>query len=98
GESDPAPTDRNGDGVIATWLASATVANQPYLLPDPRLPPRAASHFTSTRCAGTRRPDDLTEAIRTCQALVEERGLEMLVLDQTRPDIGLPVVKVIVPG
>jgi ribosomal protein S12 methylthiotransferase accessory factor YcaO len=24
--------------------------------------------------------------------------MEMLVLDQTRPDIGLPVVKVIVPG
>ena len=32
------------------------------------------------------------------QRLVEERGLELLVLDQTRPDIGLPVVKVIVPG
>ena len=28
----------------------------------------------------------------------EARGLEMLVLDQTRPDIGLPVAKVIVPG
>ena len=24
--------------------------------------------------------------------------MEMLVLDQTRPDIGLPVVKVVVPG
>ena len=26
------------------------------------------------------------------------KGLEMLVLDQTRADVGLPVVKVIVPG
>jgi oxazoline/thiazoline synthase len=26
------------------------------------------------------------------------QGLEMLVLDQTRPDVGLPVVRVIVPG
>ena len=25
-------------------------------------------------------------------------GLEVLVLDQTRPDVGLPVVKVVVPG
>lgn len=33
-----------------------------------------------------------------CQRLVEERGLEMMVLDQTRPEIGLPVAKVIVPG
>ena len=33
-----------------------------------------------------------------CQQLVERQGLELLVLDQTRPDIGLPVVKVVVPG
>jgi ribosomal protein S12 methylthiotransferase accessory factor len=38
------------------------------------------------------------EDVLACQALVERLGLEMLVLDQTRPDIGLPVVKVIVPG
>ena len=25
-------------------------------------------------------------------------GLEVLVLDQTRPDVGLPVVRVVVPG
>jgi oxazoline/thiazoline synthase len=29
---------------------------------------------------------------------LEALGMEVLVLDQTRPDIGLPVVKVIVPG
>ena len=33
-----------------------------------------------------------------CQALVEGQGMEMMVLDQTRAEIGLPVVKVIVPG
>ena len=32
-----------------------------------------------------------------CQQIVETNGMEMLVLDQTRPDIGLKVVKVIVP-
>ena len=42
--------------------------------------------------------DDLCDDVLACQALVERQGLEMLVLDQTRPDIGLPVVKVIVPG
>ena len=36
--------------------------------------------------------------MKLCQKIVEEKGLEMLVLDQTRPDIGLRVVKVIVPG
>ena len=34
----------------------------------------------------------------TCQQIVESKGMEMLVLDQTRPDIGLRVVRVIIPG
>ena len=38
------------------------------------------------------------EEVERCRALVEARGMEFLVLDQTRPDIGLPVVRVIVPG
>jgi ribosomal protein S12 methylthiotransferase accessory factor len=33
-----------------------------------------------------------------CKSLVEQHGMEMLVLDLTRPDIELPVVKVVVPG
>ena len=32
------------------------------------------------------------------EALARGAGSELLVLDQTRADIGLPVVKVIVPG
>ncbi len=32
------------------------------------------------------------------RAPVEERGMEMLALDQTVPDPGLPVVEVVVPG
>ncbi|MEV6642559.1 TOMM precursor leader peptide-binding protein [Amycolatopsis sp. NPDC051371] len=32
------------------------------------------------------------------RAELERAGLEVFVLDQTRPDIGLPVVKVLVPG
>ena len=34
----------------------------------------------------------------TCVDIVKGAGLETLVLDQTRPDIGLNVVKVIIPG
>ncbi len=36
--------------------------------------------------------------VKLCQRIVESKGMEMLVLDQTRPDIGLRVAKVIVPG
>ncbi len=41
---------------------------------------------------------DLKEEIDYCRGLVEDRQMEFLVLDQTRPDIGLNVVRVIVPG
>ena len=30
--------------------------------------------------------------------IAKRAGLDFLVLDQTRPDIGVPVVRVIVPG
>jgi ribosomal protein S12 methylthiotransferase accessory factor len=36
--------------------------------------------------------------VLTCVEIAANHGLETLVLDQTRPDIGLSVVKVIVPG
>jgi ribosomal protein S12 methylthiotransferase accessory factor len=42
--------------------------------------------------------DDVAEDVRACQALVEGAGMELIILDQTRPEIGLPVVKVVVPG
>lgn len=73
------------------WLQTATVENQPYLRPLPG-PPRGASAYRP--CA----TDDLLDDVRACQALVERHGMEMLVLDQTRPEIGMPVVKVVVPG
>ncbi|MHB1558434.1 MAG: TOMM precursor leader peptide-binding protein [Isosphaeraceae bacterium] len=80
------------DGETLEWLRTATVANQPYLLPAEGVPARTASSF------GREPGDDLADDVRRCQAIVEERGLELIVLDQTRPEIGLPVVKVIVPG
>jgi oxazoline/thiazoline synthase len=30
--------------------------------------------------------------------LAKSRGIEVLVLDQTRPDVGFPVVRVVAPG
>jgi ribosomal protein S12 methylthiotransferase accessory factor len=85
---------RSGEGEVdetEEWLRTATLANQPYLLPNGD-PPRDASAYPR---AWT---DDLAEDVRLCQKLVEQRGMEMLVLDQTRAEVGLPVAKVIVPG
>jgi bacteriocin biosynthesis cyclodehydratase domain-containing protein len=38
------------------------------------------------------------EQVKACVRLVKRQGLDFLVLDQTRPDIETPVVRVIVPG
>jgi oxazoline/thiazoline synthase len=41
---------------------------------------------------------DTCEQVSACVRLANREGLDFLVLNQTRPDIGVPVVRVIVPG
>ncbi len=41
---------------------------------------------------------DTREQVMSCVRLAKRAGLDFLVLDQTRPDIQVPVVRVIVPG
>ena len=79
------------DPETAHWLETATTANQPYLLPAEG-PPRAAASYPRGWA------DDVADDVRACQAVAGRAGMEMLVLDQTRPEVGLPVAKVIVPG
>lgn len=74
------------------WWENATVANQPYLVPDPERPACTPEDFTYEPT------HDLLDDVRTVWHRLEAAGLEVLVLDQTRPDLGLPVVKVVVPG
>ena len=42
--------------------------------------------------------NDALDEINYLRAIIENKGMEMLVLDQTRADVDCPVVKVIVPG
>jgi ribosomal protein S12 methylthiotransferase accessory factor len=74
-----------------SWWTRATVANQPYLLPGPGPALRAADYRYSPRT-------DLADDISRVCALARSASLDILVLDQTRPDINMPVVKVVVPG
>ena len=80
------------DPLAVDWWKTATLSNQPYLAPDENVTPKV---YTDYPQLGS---DDLLEDVMRCQKIVEKRGMEMLVLDQTRPDIGLKVAKVIVPG
>ncbi len=73
------------------WWSSATWENQPFVQPLDG-PSRRRSDFSDWGY------HDLLDDVDRCRQILEGRGLEVLVLDQTRADIGLPVVKVIVPG
>ncbi|BAY23370.1 hypothetical protein NIES2100_31350 [Calothrix sp. NIES-2100] len=82
----------SADSLAIAWWKSAKVSNQPLLIPDRQTVPRVYADYPQMAS------HDLLEDVKLCQQIVEKNGLEMLVLDQTRPDIGLRVAKVIVPG
>ena len=77
------------DPLALRWWKTARLANCSWLAPAAGA---AAGKYSVIETADSR--DD----VEYCRGLVEARGLEFLVLDQTRPDIGMPVVRVIVPG
>ena len=93
----PRPGSRDGrpmidDPLALKWWKTARLADCSWLTPAAEAPPCTASRYQVIESTDSR--DD----VEHCRALVEARGMEFLVLDQTRPDIGMPVVRVIVPG
>jgi ribosomal protein S12 methylthiotransferase accessory factor len=65
--------------------------DHPYLTPSnkPAVQRDSGSEFSRL---------DTREQVAGCVRSVEREGLDFLVLDQTRPDIDVPVARVIVPG
>jgi oxazoline/thiazoline synthase len=65
--------------------------DHPYLTPsdNPMVQPSFDSKFGRL---------DSHEQVTACVRLAKREGLDFLVLNQTRPDIDVPVVRVIVPG
>ena len=70
------------------------------------LDPADAPYLSAVAGTTARRPldygyrdgPDLAEDLRGLVRTLGRQDLDVLVLDQTRPDAGLPVVKVLVPG
>ena len=83
---------RTRDAQFLEWLRNATIENQPYLRPSEDLPPKTAADYPLL-CQ-----PNVYDSVVYCLERAKKHGLETLVLDMTRPDVGLPVVKVIVPG
>jgi bacteriocin biosynthesis cyclodehydratase domain-containing protein len=84
-------TYRGGADAVRWWRTVKT-AEATYLVPDIEAGARHLDDFKN------RASDDLRQDILTCKSLLGKRGIEVLVLDQTRPDIDFPVVRVIAPG
>jgi ribosomal protein S12 methylthiotransferase accessory factor len=76
----------------APW-SDQPMADGAFLLPDPTVPSKRRGDYPPPR-----RTADLRADVMDCVDRAARLGLETLVLDQTRLDIGLSVVKVTVPG
>ena len=76
--------------IVGEWMTQAKIADHSYLKGSASK--KRAIDYAKWKSL------DLLEAINLCRDTVEKRGMEFLVLDQTRPEIELKVVRVVVPG
>jgi ribosomal protein S12 methylthiotransferase accessory factor len=82
---------RDQDSLSEDGTGPWRLEDHPYLIPNGR--PPAQADFSSKFGVLDKR-----EQVMACVNLVKHEGLDFLVLDQTRPDIEVPVARVIVPG
>jgi thioglycine synthase len=63
---------------------------------DPRFAARGSKSLSDMEIGYS---NDITEDLRACVGMLRERGLNRVIaVDLTRPDTGIPAVKVIIPG
>jgi len=74
------------------WNRAGRIENLPYLAPDPHTPAKTRSSYSEWY------REDLLDDLERCFEITRNLGVELLVNDVTRPDVGMSVVKVIVPG
>jgi oxazoline/thiazoline synthase len=80
-----------GDKSSLDGTTPLRLENYPYLTPSDQPPVRLGSDSKFGRL-------DVPKQVGACVNIVRQQGLDFLVLDQTRADIGAPVVRVVVPG
>jgi bacteriocin biosynthesis cyclodehydratase domain-containing protein len=80
----------SGEKPSLDGITPLRLENHPFLLPsaNPVLPP----------AAGLTLHDNTRDQVNACVEIASRAGMDFLVLDQTRPDVEVPVVRVLVPG
>ena len=81
----------DGDKSSLDGTTPLRLQEHPYLTPNSKPAIRPVSDVTFSR-------RDTRDQVAACVDVARKAGLDFLVLDQTRPDIGVPVARVIVPG
>ena len=74
------------------WLAEGTVAAHSYLTPDPN------ASYAVVPDAPASAPNNLADVLADVLDIVRSAAEDVLVLDQSRPDVPLTVVRVVAPG
>jgi bacteriocin biosynthesis cyclodehydratase domain-containing protein len=89
--NDPAASLQSLGGEALRWWQQARLAEQPYLMPGGQ---------TERSCASYPEMSGLTlaQALQACLDCAGDKSLNVLVLDQSRPDADLAVVRVVVPS
>jgi ribosomal protein S12 methylthiotransferase accessory factor len=80
------------DVATLAWLREVKIENEPWLAPDASQPARRPDSYPRVEIS------DLAEAVALCADRTSRAGHDLIVLDQTQPDLDLSVAKVIVPG
>lgn len=81
-----------GDQVFIDWLEKQTFAQNDYLVPIKNKTKNIAKDYP-VLCA-----PNIYDSLQLCLDITKKQGLETLVLNLTRQDVGLSVVRVMVPG
>ncbi|MCL2108766.1 MAG: TOMM precursor leader peptide-binding protein [Oscillospiraceae bacterium] len=89
------PTLRMGgpdaDKAILDWVNNATLENQPYLVPAPSVQKTYEDYLAVA-------DNNIVKSINFCLDKLRQKNLSVYYKDMTKPDIGMPVVRVVVPG
>ena len=77
------------DSVMLDWIENRSLETEPYCVPE-----------GTVRLDAYVRPEigDLKQAVEHCVKTVSDRGLDMIVLDHSRPEIDFAAARVVVPG
>lgn len=86
------PGSEINEPMCIDWFKHARMEDHLWLEAAPDLLARSKSDYSTPKVR------DARECVEECRSLIEAKGMEFLVLNQTRPDIGMPVARVVVPG